>query len=119
MTVDALLLFGLMILGMVALLAVRRGLSGGYRPTPADVRIILQRYLAGTITRAEYDQFESVPITHDPYLETVRERMVEILHDEALIDTAGRLTAAGADRVRVLLADVERHSSEGVTPPAP
>jgi len=78
-----------------------------YDPTVEEVRDILKKYLDGTITRAVYDEFESVPIPRDAHLESVRQRITEIMADHSNLGPGGHVNELGAARVRELLAELE------------
>lgn len=104
-----------------------------YRPTSADVRRILDDAVAEKLNLGAFDEFSSVPITHDAYLEQLRRRFNDIARSpenetgRITVKCAICLTDNGKAAVRGLIAELDAVQPNNVleademrpSPPAP
>jgi hypothetical protein len=80
-----------------------------YRPSPEDVRELLEASIEGRLDLGAFDQFSCVRIAYDPWLDRIRERYNAIVNDEMYVvpgiteSNATPLNERGRARVRELI----------------
>ncbi|MFW1678621.1 hypothetical protein ACFVYJ_12700 [Pontibacter sp. JAM-7] len=59
-------------------LALLYGKAPTYRPRRQDILVLLNAVLSGTASQDQWTVFLALPITHDPELESIRQRCIEL-----------------------------------------
>lgn len=96
------------ILGVTAMLML--GQSPVYRPDIDKVQAMLTRLLEGQLPDHEWQFFLDMPIRHDPNLEDIRLKCLQIVEENALRprNNVVRLREPGLIRIRHLLNQIEQ-----------
>jgi len=90
-----------------------------YRPTRAEVRVVLQAAIEGRLDWYALDDFVSVRIAYDPQLDQLRERFNSILDERGCISremtksnpNTLTLSEEGLARVRAVISDLDNMQS--------
>ena len=87
-----------------------------YKPSKADIKIIIDQTIDGTLKSNVFDYFISVEIGYDKKLEGIRQRYMEIVHrkennqlvDGKFVPYITALNAAGKEQLKALLVELEK-----------
>ena len=87
-----------------------------YKPSKADIKIIIDQTIDGTLKSNVFDYFLSVEIGYDKKLEGIRQLYMEIVHrkennqlvDGKFVPYITALNAAGKEQLKALLVDLEK-----------